>query len=214
MEACWKRYSRLAIVVLSGLGAFACVQSDQSSSTSASSAAATTDSAPRVEADKPFAPGGTITLRLAAGSYEVRAAADGHIRVTLRGNIGETKVRVTTGEGSAEVIVKDTPHNNFHAIVEVPAASDLVTRLTAGEFTMAAITGNKDIESTAGNVTVDIADPNEYAEVDTSVKAGEIEAAPFGGSKSGILPHFTWSGQGKYKLHATLGAGNLVLRKS
>jgi hypothetical protein len=210
MTACWKRYSGLAIVVLSSLGAFACAQPDQTTTATT----ATTGSAPRVEADKPFAPGGAITLQLAAGSYDVRAAADNHIRVTLSGNIGETKVDVTTGEGRAEVVVKDTPHNNFHAVVEVPNASDLVTRLTAGEFTLAAITGNKDIESTAGNVTVDVADPNEYAEVDASVKAGDIEAAPFGGSKSGLLPHFTWSGQGKYKLHATLGAGNLVLRKS
>jgi hypothetical protein len=96
----------------------------------------------------------------------------------------------------------------------VPKASDLVTHLTAGEFTLGAITGNKDIESTAGNVTIDVADPNEYAGVDASLKAGNIDAAPFGGSKSGVLPHFTWSGQGKYMLHARLGAGNLVLRKS
>jgi hypothetical protein len=209
MTSGWKRYSAVAAVVLSGLGAFACTQSEQTST----AATATTASAPRVEADKPFAPGGSITLQLAAGSYEVRAAADGHIRVTLTGNIGDAKVDVTTGEGRAEVVVKDTPQRNFHAVIEVPNASDLVTRLTAGEFTLAAITGNKDIESTAGNVTIDVADPNDYAEVDASLKAGDIDAAPFGGSKSGVLPHFTWSGHGKYKLHASLGAGNLVLRK-
>jgi hypothetical protein len=209
MMACWKRYSGFAIIVLSGLGVFACSQPEQTSP-----ATTATTRAPRVEADKPFAPGGRITLQLASGSYDVRAAADGHIRVTLSGNIGDAKVDVTTGEGRAEVVVKDTPQNNFHAAIEVPKASDLVTHLTAGELTLAAITGNKDIESAAGNVTIDVADPNEYAEVDASLKAGNIDAAPFGGSRSGLLPHVTWSGQGKYTLHATLGAGNLVLRKS
>jgi len=208
--ACWNRYSGVAIVVLSSLGAYTCSQPEQTSPATT----ATTGSAPRVEADKPFAPGGRITLQLAAGSYDVRAAADGHIRVTLSGNIGDAKVDLTTGEGRAEVVIKDTPQNNFHAAIEVPKVADLVTRLTAGEFRLAAISGNKDIESTAGNVTIDIGNPNEYAEVDASLKAGDIDAAPFGGSKSGVLPHFAWSGQGKYTLHATLGAGNLVLRKS
>jgi hypothetical protein len=210
MMACWKRSSYVAIIGLAGLGTFACSQPEPTSSATT----ATPGSAPRVEADKPFAPGGTITLQLAAGSYDVRAAADGHIRVTLSGNIGDTKVDVTTIEGRAEVVVKDTPHNNFHAVIDVPGTSELVTRLTAGEITLAAITGNKDIESGAGNVTIDIADPTQYAEVDASLKAGEINAAPFGGSKSGVLPHFTWSGQGKYKLRVSLGAGNLVMRKS
>jgi hypothetical protein len=209
MMACWKRYAGVAIIVLSGLGAFACAQSEQTGD-----ATAPAGSAPRVEADKPFAPGGTITLQLAAGGYDVRAAADGHIRVTLSGNIGGAKVNVITEEGRAEVVVKDTPSKNFHAAIEVPKASHLVTRLTAGELTLAAITGNKDIESTAGNVIIEVADPSEYAEVDASLKAGDINAAPFGGSKSGLFPHFTWSGPGKYKLHATLGAGNLVMRKS
>ena len=36
-------------------------------------------------------------------------------------------------------------------------------------------------------------------------------ASPFGGSKSGLLQEFTWSGSGKYTLRAHLGAGNLVL---
>jgi hypothetical protein len=210
MTVCWGRYSVVAIIMLSGLGAFACAQPEQTTRDTT----ATTGSAPRVEADRPFATGGTIALQLAGGSYDVRPAADARIRVTLSGNIGDAKVNVTTEEGRAEVVVKDTPQTNFHAVIEVPKASDLVTRLTGGEFTLAAITGNKDIESSAGNVTIDVADPNEYAEVDASLKAGDIDAAPFGGSKSGLFPHFTWSGPGKYKLHATLGAGNLVLRKS
>jgi hypothetical protein len=153
-------------------------------------------------------------LQLASGSYDIRASADDHVRVTLTGNIGSAKVSVTTADGRADVVVKDTPNSNFHAIIEVPKASDLEARLTAGELTLAAITGNKYIESTAGNVTIDVPDPNEYAEVDASIKAGDINADPFGGSKSGIMPHFTWSGQGKYKLQASLGAGNLVMRKS
>jgi hypothetical protein len=210
----WRRYSGVAIFVMSGLAAFACSQPESATSSSGSAAATSSaSSAPKVEADKPFAPGGRITLTLAAGGYDVRASADGHIRVTLDRDIGDTKVEVTTADGHAEVVVKDTPNRNFHAIIEVPKTSDLVTHLTAGELMMAAITGNKDIENLAGNVIVNVGDPSDYGEVDASLKAGDINASAFGGSKSGLLPHFTWSGPGKFKLRASLGAGNLVLRK-
>ena len=127
-------------MVLSGLMACACAQPEPTN-TATPAATATTGSASRVAADKPFAPGGRITLQLAAGSYEVRGAADGHIRVTLSGNVGDTKVEVTAADGRAEVVVKDTPQKNFRALIEVPHASDLVTRLTAGELTLAAIEG-------------------------------------------------------------------------
>jgi hypothetical protein len=206
----------VAIFVMSGLAAFACSQPEPSSSSPASSGSAASgsaSSAPKVEADKPFAPGGRITLTLAAGGYDVRASSDGHIRVTLDRDIGDTKVDVTVTDDHAEVVVKDTPQRNFHATIEVPKNSDLVTRLTAGELILAAITGNKDIENLAGDVRVTVSDPSEYGEVDAQLKAGDIDASAFGGSKSGLFPHFTWSGPGKFKLRVSQGAGNLVLRK-
>jgi hypothetical protein len=69
------------------------------------------------------------------------------------------------------------------------------------------------VESYSGNVNVTVRLADDYARDDTAVKAGEIDAAPFGGSKSGLLQEFTWSGSGKYTLRAHLGAGNLVLGK-
>jgi len=141
MTSCsWRRYSGVAIFVMSGLAAFACSQPEPTSSPASSGGAAASggaSSAPKVEADKPFAPGGRITLTLAAGGYDVRASSDGHIRVTLDRDIGDTKVDVTITDDHAEVVVKDTPQRNFHAIIEVPKTSDIVTRLTAGELMMA-----------------------------------------------------------------------------
>jgi hypothetical protein len=164
-------------------------------------------------ADKAFVADGTINLDLDGGAYEVKPNADNHIRVTLSGTIGNAKADVAVNGSHADVKVKDTPHNNFHAVVEVPAHADIVVRLAAGELKVGAVTGNKDVESYAGNVEVTAIHPDDYARVDTAVKAGEIDAAPFGGSKSGLLQEFTWSGSGKYTLRAHLGAGNLVLAK-
>lgn len=164
-------------------------------------------------ADKPFVAGGKINFDLDGGGYEIKTAADNHIRVAVSGNAGNATVDVTVSGSDGDVKIKDTPHSNFRAMIEVPATADLVVRLSGGELKIGSITGDKDVESYAGNVQIAVGDPNDYAQVDTAVKAGEINASPFGGSKSGLMQEFTWSGSGKHTLRAHLGAGNLVLEK-
>jgi hypothetical protein len=109
--------------------------------------------------------------------------------------------------------VTNTPHNNFHAVIEVPQVADLHIQLTAGNLTTRAIRGNKDIDSHAGNAEITVGDPGDYASVDASVNAGNIDADVFGGSKSGLFRTFKWSGHGKHVLRAHLGAGNLEFHR-
>ena len=165
-------------------------------------------------ADKAFVSGGRIDMRLEGGSYTVRSAADDHVRVTLGGNTGNARVELTTSGTDANLAVKDTPHGNFQATIEVPKTTDLIINLTGGDLKVDAISGNKDIESGAGDTEIAVGDPDEYSSVDASVKAGDIQADVFGGSRSGIFQHFTWSGHGRYRLRANLGAGNLKLRRT
>jgi hypothetical protein len=167
---------------------------------------------PTVAADKPFASGGQIHVELEGGGYVVRPAADDRIRVTFTGNVGKARAELTINGSQAHVGVKDTP-NNFQATIEVPTAADLVVRLSGGTLEIASISGNKEIDSTAGNVEIAVGDPSEYSSVDGSVKAGDIHADVFGGSRSGLLQRFTWSGKGKYTLKASLGAGNLTFKQ-
>lgn len=163
-----------------------------------------------VAADKPFVAGGKVDVDLDGGSYEIKTAADNHIRVSVS-DTQATKVNVATDGSQATVKIKDTPHSNFRAIIEVPTTGDIVVRLSGGELKMDRIAGNKDVESYAGNVQIAVGDAKDYSHVDAAVKAGDLDASPFGGSKSGLLQQFTWSGDGKYTLRAHLGAGNLVL---
>jgi len=164
-------------------------------------------------ADKAFVSAGRIEMQLDAGDFTVRAAADNHVRVTLTGSLGDATADITVDGTQATVAVKKTPHNNFHGAIEIPQIADLVIHLTAGNLVMDAFTGNKNIDSMAGNTEIAIGDPNDYSSVDATLKAGDIDAAVFGGSKTGLFPHFTWSGPGKYSLRANLGAGNLTLKK-
>jgi hypothetical protein len=162
--------------------------------------------------EKPFVSGGRIDIQLAGGGYQIRAAPDNKIRVSITRNPGSTKVEIATNGSQGTVKVTNTPHSEFGATIEVPKMADVTVHLTGGELTIAGITGNKDVDSYAGNVTVSIPNPNEYATVEGSVKAGDINAPAFGGSKSGLLQSVKWSGKGKYTLRAKLGAGNLELK--
>ncbi|HLJ90534.1 MAG TPA: hypothetical protein VKZ53_27240 [Candidatus Angelobacter sp.] len=165
--------------------------------------------------EKPFVSGGRIEVKLEGGDYEIRAADGNRIKVSFGGNVGSAKAALNTNGSHADLAVTQTPNDNFHAVIEVPAASDLTIRLTAGNLKIDHIVGNKDIESHAGNVEVAVGDAAEYARAEGSVSAGNIEAPAFDASisKGGLFRSFKWSGQGKYSLRAHLGAGNLELRK-
>jgi hypothetical protein len=178
----------------------------------ACSSAPAPDEPPVMKADKPFAAAGSIEMHLDAGDYTIKAASDEHIRVSFAGNIGNASADLGTGGAHATLSVKDTPHNNFRATVEVPATSDITIHLTAGNLEVAGVTGNKDIDSKAGNVEISIPQANDYGSVDAAVKVGNLSGGPFGDSGSGLAPHLRWSGPGKYTLHVSLGAGNLELK--
>jgi hypothetical protein len=165
-----------------------------------------------VKVEKPFAAAGSIEMQLEGGDYVVRAAPDDRIRVFFGGNTGNAVADLATNGTHANLAIRDTPHNNFQATVEVPTAADLTVHLTGGNLEIAAITGNKDIDNKAGDVKISVSNPNDYGSVDASVKVGNLSAGPFGDSGSGLSPHLKWSGPGKYGLRANLGAGNLELK--
>ena len=171
------------------------------------------DQPPVMKADKPFAAGGGIELQLDGGDYVIRASPDEHVRVSFAGNTGNAVADLTTSSTHATLAIKDTPHSNFRATVEVPATADVTVHLSGGNLEIGAITGNKDIDSRAGNVTISIPNSKDYGTVDATVKVGNLDAGPFGNSDSGLSPHLKWSGSGKYTLRASLGAGNLELKQ-
>ena len=163
---------------------------------------------------KDFVAGGKIKITLESGGYEVRASSDNHIRVRWNEASGKgVKVMATTDGKFAELRIEDTPHN-FHATIEVPAEADLRIRMTAGALTVSGIRGDKDIESNAGDVSVDVGRSDDWSRVDASVTAGGLEAPAFAGNKGGLFRSLHWKGPGKYRLRVSLLAGSVSLRSS
>ena len=162
-------------------------------------------------AEKDFVSGGRIGITLESGDYDIRASSDNRIHVRWN-EASRARVKLTTNGKSADLRVENTPHNNFHATIEVPALTDLRIRLTAGDMSVAGIKGDKDIEANAGNLSVSVGSSSDWGDVDASVTAGDIHAPAFQAAKGGLFRSLNWKGPGKYRLHVRLRAGDVNLR--
>ena len=111
--------------------------------------------------EKLFVSAGRIEMQLGAGSYLIRPASDTHIRITIADNSPRARVALTTNATRATVAITETPSTNFQATIEVPKTSDLIVRLSGGNLVLSGITGNKDIDSVAGNAEIAIGGLNE-----------------------------------------------------
>jgi hypothetical protein len=167
------------------------------------------------EAD--FPSGGVLKIHVRPSALHVIGSEDNKIRVhysAKNGNRGgDVKVTLKTSGNQGELSISGGPRNDFEIEVEVPRNLDLYLRVAAGDVEISRLVGNKDVEVHAGDVTIGIGDPDEYAQVDASVNAGDIDADPFGESKSGLFRSFRRYGSGRYHLHAHVGAGDLTFRR-
>jgi hypothetical protein len=164
-------------------------------------------------AEKDFVSGGRVEMTLESGDYNIRASSDNRLHV--RWNEASSKgvrVHITTNGKSADVRVENTPNNNFHTTIEVPALTDLRIRLTAGDMSVTGIKGDEDIEINAGDLNISVGSSSDWGDVDASVTAGDLNAPAFNAAKGGLFRSLNWKGPGKYRLHVHLMAGDVNLR--
>jgi hypothetical protein len=161
--------------------------------------------------EKDFVSGGKVEMTLESGDYEVSPSSDNRIHVRWNEANKGVAVKLTTNGKSADLRVENTP-NNFHARIEVPAATDLRIRMTAGDLRVGEIKGDKDIEMNAGALRVAVGNANEWREVDASVTAGDVNAAPFQARTGGLFRSIRWKGPGKYRLYIHVMAGDVNLQ--
>ena len=160
--------------------------------------------------------GRRLNLHLRSGDIRVVGRNDNKIAVRVEAEnldrAREVKVRFERLESSAELTISGGPRNNIQITVEVPKATGLYVRMPAGQLEISDTIGDKDVQLHFGELIVHVGDPAEYAHVDASVNSGGIEAKPFGEDHGGLFRSFEKTGNGKYRLHAHVGAGDLTLR--
>jgi hypothetical protein len=163
-----------------------------------------------------YASGSQLSIRVRSGDVRVVGSAENRVTVTVHAKdpdrAREVKVRCERQDNSAELRISGGPKNDLWITVEVPKSTGLFVRMPAGQLEISNVTGDKDVQLHAGELIVGVGNPADYSHVDASVTTGGLEAPPFGESHGGLFRSFQKSGNGKYKLHAHVGAGDLTLR--
>jgi len=163
-----------------------------------------------------FNSGGKLRMYLRAGDFRIVGGSDNKITVrgTGRNAYRATDLRVQL-EGSnnlANLTVSGGPKNDLEVTIEVPRKTGLFVRMPAGNLELRHVTGDKDAELHAGELIIEVGEASDYSRVDASVYSGGLEASPFGESHGGLFRSFHKEGNGRYHLHAHVGAGDLTLK--
>lgn len=168
----------------------------------------------RFEADFPSS--GHLRLHIRSGDLKVIGGDEDKIKIRYWGkNASEAhdvKVSLRTMGNTGVLHVHGGPRNEFRIEIQIPKASNLYLRMPAGDADIENLVGDKDVELHAGDLIMAVGSPEEYAVADASVLAGDLETGPFGVTKDGLFRSFHHQGSGKYKLHAHVGAGDLMLK--
>lgn len=160
--------------------------------------------------------GSQLKLQLRSGDFRVVGGSGNKVSVRVDAKDLEKarEVRVTFDRSaqSAALRVSGGPRNDIQITVEVPKDTGLYVRMPAGQLEISDVTGDKDVQLHAGELIVHVGRPEDYSHVDASVTTGGLEAPPFNEDHGGFFRSFHKSGNGKYRLHAHVGAGDLTLR--
>ena len=163
-----------------------------------------------------FPSGNQLKMYLRSGDFRVIGREDDKITVRVEAKnpekAKEIKVRFQQFDHSAELNISGGPKNDVQITIEVPKSTGLFVRMPAGQLELSDITGDKNVQLHAGELIVGVGNPADYSHVEASVTTGGLEAAPFGESHGGLFRSFHKEGNGKYKLYAHVGAGDLTLR--
>jgi hypothetical protein len=154
-----------------------------------------------------------LSMTLRAADTVVVGTDRSVVRVTCdvadRRDAGDVKINFAANH----LTMRGGPGQRVSFRIEVPRAISLRIRASAGNMDLSGVTGNKDVELNAGNLTVAVGDAASYRDVDASVWAGDLAAPAFGRTHAGLFRNFHHRNeQGSYRLHAALMAGNLTLR--
>jgi hypothetical protein len=163
-----------------------------------------------------FKSGGKLRMYLRSGDFRVIGGADNKITVHVMGEnayrASDLRVRLEGSNELADLTISGGPKNGLEVTIEVPRKTALFVRMPAGNLELRQVIGDKDAELHAGELMIDVGEPSDYSRVDASVYSGGLEARPFGESHGGLFRSFHKEGNGRYHLHAHVGAGDLTLR--
>ena len=159
----------------------------------------------------------TLRLHLRDGDFrivgsdsdEITIHADGRNRALGR----RMQVQLKRTGDSLDIVFSHVPKNEFQVTIAVPRETNLFARMRAGDLSVDGVAGDKDLELLAGDLSIQVPDAADYGAVDLSVRFGDVSGCQFGSPRGSIGNSLKRDGAGKYRLHAHVFAGDLMLRR-
>jgi hypothetical protein len=141
------------------------------------------------------------TLHISCRADDPNTAND--VRIQLSGTADHAKLTITGDHFN---------RNNLHLRVEVPRKLDLALHMPAGAVKVEDLEGNKDIQLTAGQISIAADRDWDYKDVNASVDIGEVNAQVYGANKGGFFRAFRkQNDHGEYRLRAHIMTGQIDL---
>jgi hypothetical protein len=163
-----------------------------------------------------LASGARLRLHLHDGDFRVVGSDSEKISVHVEGKNLELAKHITIqlkrSDGAVDLKLSHVPKNELQVTIEIPRSTNLYVRMRGGDLSVEGVVGDKDLELTGGDLTIQVERPEEYAYVDLSVRFGDVSGSQFGDPKGWLGNSVRKDGNGKYRLHAHVMAGDLVLK--
>jgi hypothetical protein len=158
----------------------------------------------------------TLRLHVREGDFRIVGSDSNQITIHADGKnraLGKRmQVQLKRIGGSLDIVFSHVPKNQFQVTIAVPRETNLFARMRAGDLSVDGVAGDKDLELLAGDLSIQVPDASDYGPVDLSVKIGDVSGRQFGSPKGSIGNSLKRDGNGRYRLHAHVFAGDLTLR--
>ena len=162
-----------------------------------------------------LASGATLRLHLHDGDFRVVGSDSDKISIHVEGkNVEQAKnikIQLKRSDGAVDLKLSHVPKKELQVTIEIPKSTNLYARMRGGDLSVRGVAGDKDLDLTGGDLTIQVGSPEDYSHVDLSVKFGDVSGTQFGDPKGWVGNSVRKDGNGKYKLHAHVTAGDLVL---
>jgi hypothetical protein len=167
--------------------------------------------------EMPFRQLSELRLELRAGDIDISGTDESIVRVECElkepERAKDVSIAFEDNGKYGRLQIQGGPTGDVRLRIRVPKQSNLIVRCTAGDVDVAGVRGSKDVSLRAGDLTIYVGDPDDYALAEASVTAGDVNASAFGVHKGGLFRKFRRENSaGKYNLRASLWAGDIKLR--
>jgi hypothetical protein len=160
--------------------------------------------------------GASLRLHLHEGDFRVVGSDSEKISVRVAGKNAEQakqiKIRLKRSDGDVDLKLSHVPKKELQVTIEIPRSTNLYARMRGGDLSVEGVVGDKNLELTGGDLTIQVGSPEDYSHVDLSVRFGDVTGAQFGDPKGWLGNAVRKEGNGRYRLHAHVMAGDLVLK--